>query len=182
MLLANTPHRYARRMLALPPVARLFVALWPDLATRDRLVELQAQARWSPQARLTTPDHLHLTLHFIGGMPRDQIPLIATALDGPAPAVEFNLSQTDVWLNGAAVVEPDSWPAVLDALHQRLGQALQQCDVALDTRPWRPHVTLARKAVGSTWPAVSTCSTPWRSQGYVLVESRQGYHPLRHFA
>lgn len=164
-----------------PPVARLFVALWPDAATRERLIGWQQQGRWTPAARPTLPEHLHLTLHFIGGVPRDQVPLFAAALSGPAPSFELNLGRVEVWRNGAAVIEPDICPEVLTALHERLGQALVQQGIALDARPWRPHVTLARKAVGSTWLAPPAPPLPWRSQGYVLAESRNGYHALRHY-
>ena len=163
-----------------PPasLARLYVALWPDAATLERLLAWQRQGCWSPAARLTQPEHLHLTLHFIGGVPRDQVPRLAAALDGPAPSFDLSLSRCEVWRNGAAIVEPDAWPDALTALHQRLGQALAQQGIALDARPWRPHVTLARKARGSTWPA-ELPPMPWRSSGYVLAESQHGYHALR---
>ena len=48
--------------------------------------------------------------------------------------------------NGAAIVEPDGVPDTLTALHAELGRVLAEHGTALEARPWRPHLALARKA------------------------------------
>ena len=45
---------------------RIFVALWPDLAARARIVDWQRRQAWPAGTRLVSPQDLHLTLHFIG--------------------------------------------------------------------------------------------------------------------
>ena len=56
-----------------PKDVRLFFALWPDAAIRERLqqaadcIALDASARRVPQA------NLHLTLHFIGNVYFDEM-------------------------------------------------------------------------------------------------------------
>ena len=50
--------------------ARLFIALWPGEAVRAQLVQWQRAVSWPQAARVATPAGLHLTLHFIGAVPR----------------------------------------------------------------------------------------------------------------
>ena len=69
------------------------------------------------------------------------------------------------------------------ALHHRLGAALQSFGMPPEQRRFRPHVTLARKAVGATIPPPAQLH--WRvTEGFVLVQSvgHEGYQVLQRFA
>src|SRR4051812_46563571 len=66
------------------PVARLFLALWPDERTRTRLGERAAFVQWSSTARRTPTGNLHLTLHFIGNVPTRSVGGLADALFVPS--------------------------------------------------------------------------------------------------
>jgi 2'-5' RNA ligase len=173
-----------------PPVpprdpARLFLALWPDATTRRALQTWQEAIRWPSNARLTTPAHLHLTLHFIGHVPRVRLPELAAGLTQPFTPFEWVLAEFAVWHHGIAVLQPSGeTPPELAALHAGLANALRSLTLPVETRPFRPHVTLARHGSGA---GLREGETPplvhWRADdGYVLAESAGGYHALQRFA
>jgi 2'-5' RNA ligase len=143
------------------PWARSFIALAPDAATRAQLAALPAL----PDARPTHVDDLHLTVAFIGAISDAQRHLLASGLPrlvarmGPMPAL--------------APLGIDAWPsrdrprvrvalyALPDALAGLVGRvqaALAAADLPIDTRPFRPHITLARFARGAE--ACATADAP----------------------
>jgi 2'-5' RNA ligase len=163
------------------PGARLFVGLWPQAPVRAGIVHWQAACTWPAGAHPTPPERLHLTLHFLGQVERQRIPALVRALDLPSPRFDLLLDRATVWSNGVAVLEPgDDVPAALLEFHGRLGEALQRLDVPLETRPFRPHVTLARRAKGAVFLA-GAASVHWPVRGHVLVESDRGYQVLQCF-
>lgn len=68
-------------------------------------------------------------------------------------------------------------PAPLLALHRSIGQVLQQQGIALDKRPWQPHITLARQARGTDLPSLAPVDWPLRD--LVPARSRGGYQVLQ---
>ena len=152
---------------------RLFTALWPDAAVRARLVALRDGWRWPPGARPTADAHLHATLHFIGSFRCDRLDALQHALGTVAiEPFPIDLAGTLVWPGGIAIARLAAEPALI-ALHARLGVALADLGVALDARPYQPHVTLARKAAGAKPPAALPVLA-WRATGFALVASRGG--------
>lgn len=150
--------------------ARLFVALWPTAAVRAALVATSERWVWNPGVALVEPERLHLTLHFLGAVARDRIPALRAALASPGQPFALKLSHPALWSGGIAVLEPARIPTELAALQAALGAALRRAGFEVETRRWRPHLTLARRAVGAALPA--RCTAPiWRVQGYALVES-----------
>lgn len=180
----NTP---ATRPAAPPrDPARLFLALWPDAPARRALHAWQQALRWPPDARLTAPPHLHLTLHFIGNVPRARLPELASSLVQPFTPFDWVLDDFAVWHHGIAVLQPSGEvPAALVELHAGLADALHSLALPVETRPFRPHVTLARHGSGAALPdgAIAPPPVHWRvHEGYVLAESAGGYHVLQRFA
>ncbi len=168
-----------------PETARLFLALWPTPRVRAGLVGWQDAYRWPETSSVVAPGRLHLTLHFIGAVPRIGIDALMSCLSVPAEAFELQFGEPEIWRGGIVVLEPLARPEGLLRLHVRLADALNRCSLPTDSRPFRPHVTLARRAHG----AVRFGEAPalhWRPRGYALVESRQapegGYVVLRRFA
>lgn len=179
------PRQAAARDTAATDTARLFLALWPDDATRAALQAWQAVWRWPPGARLTAPAHLHLTLHFIGSVPRQRLPELAERLARPVEPMTLRLAWVDAWHHGLVVLvpgQPGDVSGALTHLHQSLSQALAELDLPVETRPFRPHVTLARHAAGAQAGDTPTPPVVWRAdQGYVLAESAGGYRVLQRF-
>jgi 2'-5' RNA ligase len=172
-------------MTPLQPTAasrRLFIALWPDAATRNALQARQGGWTWTPAARPTRADDLHLTLHFIGAVGADQVAALAGRLESVLRPQRFQLCLDgfDLWPNGVAVLLPSRLPIALTEVHARLGQVLLSHGLAPDPRPFRPHVTLARRATGSL-AATDPAPLDWTVQGFVLAESKGGYRVLQTF-
>ena len=165
---------------AAPATARLFVAVWPGAAERAGLLRWQAACRWPPGARPASAERLHLTLHFLGDVPGQRLPALAGGLDVPSAPFELLLDRAAVWPNGVAVLLPAAVPPALRELHDRLGDALRRLGLPFDARPFRPHVTLARRAAGAALPA-HEAAVRWHVHGHVLVASEGGYRVLHRY-
>lgn len=126
---------------------RLFLGIELPPAWRRALAQgAEALGRAGVQGRFTLPDNYHLTLVFLGETDRRteaeaalrqtggaSFPL-RTALPGCFPR-----KGGDIWWLG---VEPT--PGLL-AVQRRLEGALRASGFSLEERPYRPHITLARK-------------------------------------
>jgi RNA 2',3'-cyclic 3'-phosphodiesterase len=163
---------------------RLFLGLWPDDEGRASLLAHAQAWDWPPSARRTRPERLHVTLHFIGDVAAARLPELRQALQVTCTAGELTLDRPTVWPGGIAVLEAQRIPPELAALHAGLGNALRALDLPVESRPWRPHVTLARKAFGAH-PPMAPQPVRWSATpGYVLVESLpggRGYEPVATF-
>lgn len=131
---------------------RLFVAIDVEESIRSRLDQfvrsLQAHA---PQARWVATANLHLTLKFIGNVPEAQLAAIARALAPPLnyPAITLR------W-HGWGFFPSESrphvfWVGVEDRPERALARLaagiedrLSPLGIARETRPFLPHLTLAR--------------------------------------
>jgi 2'-5' RNA ligase len=79
-----------------------------------------------------------------------------------------------VWPNSVAVLQPQRVPHAMAQLHRRLAGALGELELPVESRPFRPHVTIARRARGAVPPAQHD-ALPWRArEGYALVQSLPG--------
>ena len=157
---------------------RLFIALWPAPATKAALAALRDTWTWPQGAKPVPDEKLHATLHFIGRFPRERLEALGHALDTvPFAPLRLDLAASEVWRGGIAVATLAASPPLID-LHARLGAELARLDVALEGRPYRPHVTMARQARGARPPAVLP-ALDWRPDGFALVASHGGaYHVL----
>jgi 2'-5' RNA ligase len=153
-----------------PDAAPLFLAVWPDAAARAQLAAYRDGWRWPPGARPVADAKLHLTLRFIGVFDRARIAALAGALARVAtlPTV-LRADRPEVWRGGIAVLRLSA-DAHLLALHGATGKVLHAEGVALDPRPFAPHVTLARRARGSAAPS-EAAALAWPVRGFTLVES-----------
>ena len=150
--------------------ARLFLALYPDGALRAALAGSRDSWAWTRSAALVADDKLHLTLHFIGDVPRDMIEELRALLCVPVAPFELAFGASTVWPHGIAVLEPLSAPPALLELHRLLGERLAYAGFTPEARTYKPHVTMARRAGASTPPAHSP-SLHWQADGYALMES-----------
>ncbi len=156
-----------------PAGARLFLALWPDERVRRDLSAVRDAWPWPPRTGRVPSASLHLTLHFLGDVPRRGLPELVAGLDVPAAPFDLRLDRAALWPGGIAVIEPGTVPAPLLVLHTTLGDALTALGVPLERRPYRPHVTLARRARGAVPPGAAA-DVAWAVRGYALIESGAG--------
>ena len=153
---------------------RLFLALWPDAGTRAAIVQWQHAWSWPPGAALVAVERLHLTLHFIGNVPPERLPQLVYGLKVGGDRFEFGLDRAEVWSNSVAVLQPGRTPPEMNELHRELAGALRQLNLPVESRPFRPHVTLARRARAAVAP-VREAGVHWEAnEGYVLAQSLPG--------
>lgn len=159
---------------------RLFLALWPGPAALHALAAWQARWAWPTGAAVVPPERLHLTLHYIGPVAATRLPELMQALAVPVRRFDLVFDQAEQWPRGLAVLRPSALPDALSTLHQQLQSALRRLALPIESRAYRPHVTLARKAAGALAPADAP-ALRWSVRAYTLVQSQNGYHTLQHY-
>lgn len=152
-----------------PAQARLFLALVPGGPVRAELNAHTQAWRWNDGALRYAPPDWHVTLHFIGPVPRTRLDELRAALSHPFTPFELRFGEPALWPHGLAVLLPIATPSALQALHDGLGAQLRRLGLRTDERPYRPHLTLARRAEQAVPPAPPAWG--WLVQGYALMES-----------
>lgn len=171
---------------------RLFIGLAvPEDVRRELLGRLEEWRRRFPFARWAHPADWHITLHFIGETDADRVPAVIRALDEAAAGAR----PFEVRLRGLGTFGPPARPSVLHvlpdgrheplrALHAALGAALaREIGFMPDRRPYRPHLTLARRYAGAApWDpaeaAAETFGVAWTAMDLCLFRSRLGSAPM----
>lgn len=150
--------------------ARLFLALCPGRAVQAALATHADAWHWNEGVARYAPADWHVTLHFIGAVPRSRLDELRAGLTVPLTPFELRFGQPALWPHGLAVLLPMAQPVALQQLHDQLARRLHQLDLRTDERPYRPHLTLARRAQAARpparWPAWG-----WWVQGYALMAS-----------
>lgn len=156
------------------PATRLFFALWPDADTARTI--WQASAGLVPRGvgRRLPPEHLHITLAFLGSLkPEQQACMAAAAETVHGEPFTLQLDQPGhfprpqvVWL-GTQVI-----PKALLRLQELLVLRLtNSCGYQPEQRAFVPHLTLWRKVkrveIPQNMPPIA-----WNVQRFVLASSQ----------
>jgi RNA 2',3'-cyclic 3'-phosphodiesterase len=175
---------------------RLFVALAPSPEARSHLAEAVAPLRkHSDVLRWTNPDVWHVTLAFLGSVEEATLPALSDRLGRVArrhPSLQLAFAGGGafgsrrrarvLWVGVTGDQEP------LRRLAQSVGAAARRAGIALENRPYRPHLTLARARTPIDVTAAVTVlepyqGPPWIAADVVLMRSHLGrqtrYEPLR---
>ena len=158
--------------LAGKTTARLFFAIWPDAAVRDRLDEAARALHQACGGRLTRAATIHLTLAFLGEVALDQVEILK-ALAGQIqfPSFEMGVVQFGWWRRKRIVwAAPEPVPEPLKTLAETLQARLDAAGFVVDSRPYAPHVTLVRKA-GCKQMEFLAQAIGWKVDEFVLVRS-----------
>lgn len=152
---------------------RLFFALWPDDEARQRFAAIASKSL-KRRGRKIRPENLHLTLAFLGPVSPDVRRCAEDVANGVA-ATPFTLvfthlghfSRSRVIWSGC-----EETPDALTALVEALRGGLKGCGIEPEVRPYRAHLTLARKA--SVAPGFSASHEPvsWPVDAFHLIESK----------
>ena len=155
---------------------RLFFALDPSPALRRQIVAHEGAWRWSPEARLSPADKLHLTLVFMAGVDPRHVPRLLRAgaqVAAAARGCTLCLDRAAVWPGGIAHLAPSKVPEAAQALHDALLMAALHAQVDAERRAWHPHLTLARKAQHAQ-PPLDFAELRWQARGFSLQRSLLG--------
>ena len=135
---------------------RLFVAIeLPDearLAITGEQTRIRRRLEGSKQSSIkwVTPDHLHLTLAFLGYVANERLETVVESMRQPLDAESFSLE-----FGGLGVFPPRGDPRVLwigvkdgaeevVALQRLVADRLARLELTLEERAFHPHLTLAR--------------------------------------
>jgi RNA 2',3'-cyclic 3'-phosphodiesterase len=129
---------------------RLFVALSIAAEVRESLASFLSELRRTdPKPRWVNPENLHVTLKFIGQIADERLPEIVVALQKVATPSQIGLE-----IRGIGFFPNEHRPAVawagINASSElalsagRIDESLALCGVARESRPFSPHLTLAR--------------------------------------
>lgn len=162
---------------------RVFFALWPDEAQRAALMRATAKAVRACGGRPVAAANLHVTLCFVGSVPVMRVAelgavarQVATSRSTPAAPVTLDFQHLEHWARPqllcalAAAPESAQTPAAPD-LARALGDAAQAAGFSPDLKPFRAHVTLARKVV-KAHPEDRIRPVRWEFTAFALIESR----------
>jgi RNA 2',3'-cyclic 3'-phosphodiesterase len=167
----------------------LFVAVRPDEAAIDDLAEAVDRVRRSPAAtalRWQPPSQWHVTLAFLGEPREVDLDDIASRLAPLAerpvvPGVRIAsagcFGRQILWMG----VGDDDQVAALTNLALAVPPLLRGSGLAIDRRPWRGHLTVARARHGDARPVVAQLAgyrgPSWDVDTLLLVQSTGGPHP-----
>jgi 2'-5' RNA ligase len=148
---------------------RLFFALWPDPETRAKCASVAAALKAC--GRPVLPDNLHVTLVFIGSVDEaTEAKLIEAAETVSFAKVSIRFDTLDYWHRPRIICltgKPEDGAAA--ALVEALNHIAAALEIRTDDRPYRPHVTLLRKA--KKLPPLFFEPIVWQSDAFCLVES-----------
>lgn len=127
---------------------RLFVAL--PLPKDIRQQVLEAMKQWKKQGmkgRWCPENNLHVTLAFLGEQPQNTITKVEEILQAmPFEPAELSIHHTGCF-GSLLYADLGSSPGLnsLESYVGRLRQALQEAGIEVDSKPFRPHITLVRR-------------------------------------
>ena len=166
-------------MVTAEPAKRLFFALWPTEAQRNALAGATLDTVRSGGGRPVPSLSLHTTLSFLGSVPERRIQdlgsiarrVAGASAVGAAPLL-LEFDHIEYWKKPRilCVVAQGESPQVL-ALADALAKEAVGAGFNPDLKPFRPHVTLARK-VSHPIPTTNMDPVVWRLTEFALVESR----------
>lgn len=171
---------------------RLFVGLWPtQTALEHAEAHLAAYRDQLPGGRWIPSPRWHATLAFLGDVPTLEIPRLASLLTEVASEHQ---SMSGLRLQGAGTFRGVLWLGLTpteryspaDRLARHIQRELRRSGIAIERRPWRAHVTVARwKPRTETTAAARRLSRrlndyrgpEFTIDSFSLVKSDNGPHP-----
>jgi 2'-5' RNA ligase len=154
------------------PSHRLFFGSWPTDAEREALGAVLPRLEWASGGRRVPVGNYHLTLAFLGMVAATRLEVVKeAAAQVESPAAVIQLDRIEYWPKPQVLcLAASETPLAVRSLAQELWQALARIGFKPDVRPFKAHVTLARKVER---PPASHPVSPvaWPVGRLALVES-----------
>ena len=170
--------------MSIAPARRLFFALWPDETQRAALVHAAARIVRHCGGRPVPEENLHVTLAFLGSVPEPRVEELSAigrraAATFPAEAlpIAVSLETLEHWARAQVLAvleraeEPRAAAAGAAALAQILSAGTLAAGFSPDLKPFRVHVTVARK-VARPPRSRDMRRVEWSFDEFALIESR----------
>ncbi len=156
------------------PARRLFFALWPGPETLARLLAEVRDRVPRGVGRAQRADQVHLTLEFLGSVAESRLgPLLEVGAAAAADArpFELQLDAVEHWARPQVLcLTASATPEPLATLVRSLRAGLAARGFAPERRPFRVHLTLARR-LSRPPPARPVDPVRWPAGEFSLVES-----------
>lgn len=127
---------------------RLFIAINFDEETKKNIISVQERLKSVSRGSFSRRENLHLTLVFLGEISSSNIPAIKRVIDEmPTPKLRLNFNHLgsfqrdsgDIWWIGL-----ENNVALLK-MQKQINQKLCLAGFSLESRSYKPHLTLARQ-------------------------------------
>ncbi len=120
--------------------------------------------------RKVKPSNYHVTLSFLGNVDADEeAKLRKSCQDIWGKSFLLTFDRIVFWRKPKILcLETEPVDAVLDLVRQ-INEKVEAAEIKTESRPYRPHITLARKASDNIDLAVAKID--WTAQDFCLVES-----------
>ncbi len=164
---------------------RIFFALWPNDRQRDQLRNAISPVAQLVEGTAIYRGEWHVTLAFIGEYPEEMVSFLQVAAEEISfEPFRLRFDKAEFWpRQKVAVLAAQSVPAELERLVASLNSMLLDAGIAVETRTYRPHITIVRRARPfETQRLAQATMVEW--DGFDLIESvtAQGnvtYRPLK---
>lgn len=156
-----------------PGIQRLFFALWPNARLQAGLAEWGKSLAVSLGGRLTRAETIHLTLAFIGDTADSRLDeLLQIGADLKVSRFEMQFDALGCFeRSGIAWAAPSVTPNPLLDLVRKLQDRLGKAGFPTEKRPYKPHITLLRKARCRPIDWQPPVPLIWKARDFVLVRS-----------
>jgi len=164
------------------PTQRLFFAFWPAEQEQEALARAAAKRVRASGGRPVPAHNLHVTLAFLGSVPLRRVPELraiaqrVAAIRARQGPLVLRFSRLVHWaqsqiLCALGAAEDPGAARDAEALANALKDQAAAAGFSPDLKPFRPHVTVARKVMRPT-RSLGMHSVLWTSTDFALVESR----------
>ncbi len=149
---------------------RLFFALWPDHKMRTQLAKLN-QTLSDKHLRKVKPENLHITLVFLGNVDaKAEAAITQDAGKIRIPRFSLSFQQVEFWKKPQLLcLTSRQYDPPLLKLVDDLKSLVAGAGIKTEKRPYRPHVSLARKARHAV--EINVEPVIWQAQSFCLLES-----------
>lgn len=150
---------------------RLFFALYPDDDIRRQIIPV-SRSLPTQYGRLIAEKNWHITLVFLGQVSLQQQQALISRTDAiKSGSFSLCIEQSGWWKKPQILwLGPTLVPEQLLALVDKLKHIMQDCQLVAEERPYRPHLSLVRKARYAPEP-VRFESISWNIKEFSLMES-----------
>jgi 2'-5' RNA ligase len=162
---------------------RLFFALQPKAEQSAALTEQVAPLVTRLKGQRVPAENLHATLCFIGAVSEEKLDALQAAVTAiRARPATLHFDSLEYWRKPSVVcatAADTTAAAPARVLAERLAEATIAAGFSPDVKPFRAHVTLARKvqapiAAECEWPRALAPSLTVHCDRFALMQSRRG--------
>ena len=163
-------------MAARVATRRLFFALWPEETEKEQMTAAVRHAVIRCGGRPVPPSCYHVTLAFLGSVPEDKVAILERlagqiALMAHGAPIQLTFDRIEYWRRAALICATGEPSPDAERLAGVFKSKLVEAGFTPDLKPFRPHVTVARKVPPGNHEEILE-RVRWKVTSSALVDSR----------